>query len=254
MTSLSSLTQKLAEQTKGKAIIHRKTASTNDDAKTLALSGAPHGTVVIALSQTKGRGRLGRVFSSKRGGLYLSFLVRNQHKADPVKLTLTAAVATARAIEGLTDLSVGIKWVNDLHIQGKKCCGILVEGVYDGVSPLPVAAVVGIGINLSNPLPKELEQIATSLQKEGAPVAHSDMAEALIKELAEGFAENAPFPIKEYRLRSVTVGKTVTVHTPSESYDAKAIGILDDGSLLVEAKGEERILCAGEVTLHSTNL
>ena len=250
MTTLTTIASTLHDVSGGKVIVKSKTASTNDDAKVLALQGAPHGSLAVALSQTKGRGRLGRSFSSKSGGLYLSFLVKGTAATDPAKLTLTAAVATARAIESLTSLSVGIKWVNDLHIHGKKCCGILVEGVYDGVSPLPVGAVVGIGINLSNPLPKELREIASSLKDEGASVAFLDMAVALTKELIASFEENAPFPIEEYRRRSVLTGKTVTVHSIDESYQAQVRGIDDDGSLLVLYQGETRRLSAGEVTLH----
>lgn len=250
MTTLSTIASALRDAGGGKVILKSKTASTNDDAKALALQGAPHGSLVAALSQTQGRGRLGRGFSSKKGGLYLSFLVRGTAATDPAKLTLTAAVAAARAIESLTPLSVGIKWVNDLHIAGKKCCGILVEGVYDGLSTMPVGAVVGIGINLSNPLPKELKDIATSLKSQGATVSFSEMAVALTKALVASFEENAPFPIEEYRRRSVLTGKTVTVHTPNESYEAKVEGIADDGGLLVSCQGNTRVLSAGEVTLH----
>ena len=250
MTTLSTIASALCDISGGKVILKSKTASTNDDAKVLALKGAPHGSLAVALAQTKGRGRLGRGFSSKKGGLYLSFLVRGSAATDPAKLTLTAAVATARAIESLAPLSVGIKWVNDLHIAGKKCCGILVEGVYDGLSTMPVGAVVGIGINLSNPLPKELTDIATSLKNQGATVSFSEMAVALTKELIASFEENAPFPIEEYRRRSVLTGKTVTVHSVDESYQAQVQGIDDDGSLLVLYQGETRRLSAGEVTLH----
>ena len=251
MNDLSLLESKLTPYTKGIVVVKSQTASTNDDAKALALSGAPHGSVVVSLSQTNGRGRLGRVFSSENGGLYFSFIVKGNLPQNPALLTITSAVATAEAIEELTHLSVGIKWVNDLWLQGKKCCGILAEGIYDGVSPRPIGAVVGIGINLSNPLPEELSAIATSLSDLGKSVSVEQMAVALLKKLTLYFEGEPILPISAYRRRSVLSGKTVMVHTPTESYQAKVLQITDDGGLMVEKDGCPLVLSAGEVTLHT---
>ena len=227
------------------------TCSTNDDLKKLALEGAPHGTVVMALSQSQGRGRLGRVFSSEEGGVYVSYLVRNPLSHDAVHLTVSAAVAAARALEYVSGVCVGIKWVNDLFFYGKKCGGILVEGVYDGESPSLACAVIGIGINLYNPLPEELKNIAISVKEAGGNWENGAiLAAQLVKELGKLTQIDAPLPIEEYRARSILIGKKVDVVTPCTTYEAEVISILDDASLKVRvATGEEIRLGAGEVRL-----
>ena len=103
--------------------------STNDEAKALLLRGAPHGAAVLAFSQTGGRGRLNREFSSTQGGLYLSFIYKKPMPTQIAALTFTAALACADAIESLCSVKVGLKWVNDLFVAGKKVGGILTEGV-----------------------------------------------------------------------------------------------------------------------------
>ena len=250
MQNLLQIEAALQSVAEGRVTVLPETDSTNNNAKTLALSGAPNGSVVLALSQTSGRGRLGRAFSSQEGGLYFSFIVKGSKAQNPAHLTVCAAIAAAHAIESLCSLSVGIKWVNDLHINGKKCAGILVEGVYDGEHPLPVAAVVGIGINVSNPLPPEFTSIATSLAKEGAEVSLTDLAKALTTALTSAL-QDPQCPIEEYRRRSVLLKKTVLVHTPIESYPALVLGITDEGALRVKRGEKEVILQAGEVTLHN---
>ena len=104
----------------------KKIDSTNIYAKNLAKNGADEGTVLIAREQTDGKGRLGRTFSSKRGGLYFSVILRPKNTLnDTVFITTAAAVAAARAIESVADKKCEIKWVNDIYITGKKVCGIL---------------------------------------------------------------------------------------------------------------------------------
>jgi len=119
--------------------------STNTTAKELAAAGASEGTVVIARRQTAGRGRLGRSFSSPEGGVYMSLILRPAADTDPGLVTSCGAVAVARAIRRQCDLPVGIKWVNDLFIHGRKVCGILAEGVLDPTGGL-TAIVLGLGI------------------------------------------------------------------------------------------------------------
>lgn len=227
-----------------------ETRSTNDDLRRLCLDGAPHGAAVLAEKQTGGRGRMGRAFASEKGGVYLSYLVRGERAADPAALTITAAVAVGDAIADATGLKCGIKWVNDLLLDGKKCCGILAEGVYDGNTPLPCGAIVGVGINVANTLPPSLSEIATTLTAAaGHPVAPVKVARALLCRMKEHFAPEAPFPIDVYTARCVTVGHTVTVQKGDETFSAEAVGIAPDGALLLRRDGREETLGWGEIRL-----
>ena len=143
------------------------TDSTNNVAMVLARENAPAGTLVVAESQSAGRGRLSRQWLSPAGcGLYVSFLLRPQlDVADLPKLTLAAGVALCRAVSRASGVRVQLKWPNDLLLQGRKCGGILTEAtgvVGDG----PVAVILGIGINVNTPresFPEELRERATSL-------------------------------------------------------------------------------------------
>ena len=96
-----------------------ETQSTNTDLKALAGEGAPLGTVIIAESQSGGRGRMGRSFSSRKGGLYMSLLLPLENPEEVGLVTTFAAVAAARAIERLAPIDVKIKWVNDIFLDGK---------------------------------------------------------------------------------------------------------------------------------------
>lgn len=143
------------------------TDSTNTVAMALAREGSPAGTLVVAESQSAGRGRLDRQWLSPSGcGLYVSFILRPQLEvADLPKLTLAAGLALCRAVIATTATPVQLKWPNDLLLHGKKCGGILTETeglMGDG----PVAVILGIGLNVNTPvslLPAELQDKATSL-------------------------------------------------------------------------------------------
>ena len=125
--------------------------SSNQTAKQLALSGAPHGTLVLTGQQAAGRGRMGRKFESPAGkGVYLSLILRADiSAADAQAVTVSAAVAVCRAVKKLCGLELSIKWVNDLYYHGKKVCGILTEAGADLESGRLEWLVVGIGLNLT---------------------------------------------------------------------------------------------------------
>ncbi len=138
--------------------------STNDLAKQLAAQGAPEGAVVVAEAQTGGRGRLGREWNSPPGvGLYVSLVLRPM--LPPMELpqiTLTTAVAVVRAVRRVAGVAPGIKWPNDLLLDGKKLGGILTE--METESDRIRHVVVGLGLNVNNPeFPPELAATATSL-------------------------------------------------------------------------------------------
>ena len=135
--------------------------STNDYARELALAGAVHGTVVLAESQTAGRGRQGRSWIAPPGSaLTLSALLRLDRDRLAL-LPLAAAVATCEACEAVCEVEARIKWPNDVWLDGRKAAGILIEA-----RPQEGWAVVGIGLNVNTAqqFPAELEGIATSLR------------------------------------------------------------------------------------------
>ena len=231
--------------------------SSNLTAKQLALTGAPHGTLVLTSQQTSGRGRLGRRFESPAGkGVYASLLLRPAlSAADAQTVTIGAAVAVARAVKTLCGLELGIKWVNDLYYQGKKVCGILTEAGTDIESGQLEWLVVGIGLNLTTTAadwPEELSRTAGSLFPGGpSPVSRAALAGAIAREL---LALCPAFDcLDEYRTRCFVPGHWVTVCTGTETYAAKALFIDDAGQLVVEREGSRiEALRHGEVSIRPT--
>ena len=242
----------------GKAKEYRVTVfdridSTNLYLKGEAAKGAKDGTVAIAASQSKGRGRLGRRFISDKGGLYMSLLIRPDMSAEKsLFITTAAAVAVCRAIEKESSLTAGIKWVNDIFINGKKVCGILTEGASDFESGRLEYAVVGIGINVEEPkgsFDSEIAGIAVSLYGKHSPDnAKNRLAAAVLNELAKVLSEpDNKNTADEYRRRSVVIGKRVNINSENgiisatvEDIDDDAAIILktDDGKLLRKTSGE----------------
>ena len=139
--------------------------STNTALKELAKKGAPEGYLLSASSQTRGRGRLNRIFFSPKGtGLYCSLLLRPEIALPSYALTCLSAVALCETIESY-GIACGIKWVNDVYVNGKKAAGILVESAIDPDGRIRYA-VIGIGVNLFQPtggFPEEIREKAGSV-------------------------------------------------------------------------------------------
>ncbi len=233
-------------------IIHiSETASTNSDMKRLASEGAKEGTVLIADSQTAGRGRLGRQFFSPRGtGCYMSILLRPSFSAEKVKLiTPMAAVAVCEAIEAVTEKKAEIKWVNDIFIDGKKVAGILTEGSFAGGEIDFV--VVGVGMNLSEPqggFPQEIENIAGAI---GAEEKRDEIIQEFLWRFFRYYQaiESGSF-IPEYRRRLFILGREITVYGADAAYQAKAIDIDGMCGLVIETKdGQTQVLSSGEISI-----
>ena len=231
--------------------------STNNVLKQRAAEGAPHGLVVVAREQTGGRGRMGRSFESPKGkGLYFSVLLRPDClPAEAVDLTSWIAVAVCRAIENHTGLRAGIKWTNDVLLEGKKVCGILTEMQTSGSSLDWVVA--GIGINLDHQegdLSPQVAAIATSLGGHmPSPPTAEELTAALIGELnemAEGFPGEKMNWLAEYRRRCVTLGREVEVRRGSRVRFGRALALDDDFRLVVEFEnGVAEALDGGEVSV-----
>ena len=235
--------------------IHAQIDSTNTRAKELAAQGAPHGTTVLALRQSAGRGRFGRNFYSPQdSGLYISFILRPEISADrAVMLTTMAAVAVARTMEKLAGVEAHVKWVNDVYLGTKKACGILCEAGLDFESGKMQYVVAGIGVNVGPmDFPEELRDIATSVSNEcGERIHRGRFCAELINELNALYPqlENGAF-MAEYRSRSNVIGRDVFVLRGSERYPAHVVDIDDEGSLVVcRPDGRQETLHSGEISL-----
>ncbi len=232
--------------------VHDSLESTNTYARTLAEAGCLDGTVVLARTQTAGRGRFDRRFHSPLDcGMYLSLVVRPACDAEQSPyLTTAAAVAVAEAVEHITGCEVGIKWVNDLWMSGKKVCGILTEGAVDEHGRLRYA-VIGIGLNIrATSFPEELADLVTSLEGETGEIY--DIAEVTSEVLACLFKQFAHFTdhthLAAYRVRSVLNGKRVAVTRGNETFEGVVSGIDDNGALLLARNdGTQIAVSSGEV-------
>ena len=226
--------------------------STNTEAKRRVIDGAEEGTVIIADSQTSGRGRLGRSFFSPRGsGIYLSFILKPKMSAEK-SLAITAAVAVAvcMAIEKITGKKPMIKWVNDLYLDGKKICGILTEAVSGLETGNIDAVVIGIGINCTTVFNGDLKQKAGSLFDVNSDAVRNKLAAELINRLYNliDMLSGNDF-MQEYRKRSIILGKEITIcNEPESLYTVEDIG--DSGELVLKGRnGEKRVLNTGEVSI-----
>ena len=255
--------ERIADQTRSSMFgrsfrYHDEIESTNLEAKSLAAAGAPQGTVVIAESQTAGRGRLGRRWTSPAGkGLLFSVILRPPvAMVDAHLLTLVAAVATAEAIEELTPVRPLIKWPNDLYIDDRKAGGILLEvvGEQDAIEWI----VVGIGLNVNTEyaeLPVALRRTAVSLKMAaGRPIDRSDLLAAILMQLERHYLhavrEGFQHTLSGFRQRDYLEKRSVSVQTRQGQLIGQAVGIDDQGALLVQLPHRHiRRFHAGDVTL-----
>jgi BirA family transcriptional regulator, biotin operon repressor / biotin---[acetyl-CoA-carboxylase] ligase len=234
----------------GGPVVHLSvTASTNDHARELAAAGAPHGTVVLAEEQTAGRGRQGRSWVAPRGrALTLSIVLRLDTPALEL-LSLSAAVAVCEACERVASVACGIKWPNDVLIDGRKVAGILVEA-----RPQEGWAVLGIGLNVDTEkveLDPEIRATATSLRiASDRRVDREAALRALLEHLVQRLGTAADSLLSAYRERDALYGNAIAWSDRDGVLEGKAEGIDEDGNLVVStADGERRALTAGEVHL-----
>lgn len=230
---------------------HQTIPSTNDRARVLAQEGAPHFSLVVAEAQSQGRGRFSRRFYSPSGtGLYCSLILRPTCDISYLtRLTPLAAVAVADAIVHLTGTEVGVKWVNDLWLGGKKICGILTEGAIDPNGGLAYA-VVGIGINVgATAFPQDLATIATDIETQtGVKVPlHKLLCEVLscLKTRLEEL-ETGAF-LATYRRLSVLDGKEVTIYRGGTYLHGVVRGIGENGELILASDGKDIPITSGEI-------
>jgi len=229
--------------------------STNDLAKELAARGAPEGALVVAEAQTGGRGRLGRSWDSPPGaGLYVSLILRPPlPPTEMPQITLTTAVAAARALRRVTGATPGIKWPNDLLLAGKKVGGILTE--METESDQIRHLVVGLGLNVNNPaFPAGLEPIATSLLlATGREHSRLNILQAWLEEFEELYerflAREFAAILEEWRSLTVTLRQRLTVRQGPVTIRGLALEVAPDGALLVQTESGEVVrVTSGEIT------
>jgi BirA family biotin operon repressor/biotin-[acetyl-CoA-carboxylase] ligase len=239
--------------------LYQQIGSTNDEARRLAQARAPEGLLVVAETQTAGRGRSGRRWLTPPGSaLAFSLVLRpNVPPAQAMRLTMLAALAVCEAIEQVAGVRVALKWPNDILVAGQKTAGILVESASraDGEPQLDYA-VLGIGINVdAAPPAAEVDFPATALNLQAAhPVDRLILLRAILKELEAGYAALAvPDPTAlhaAWAARLVWLGQRVVVHTAGGQVAGEAEGADADGALLVRVASGERVrVLAGDVRL-----
>jgi BirA family transcriptional regulator, biotin operon repressor / biotin---[acetyl-CoA-carboxylase] ligase len=255
---LNSIRQRLAGQRLGTEFHYfSEIDSTNSYARRLAEQGAREGQLVIADSQTNGRGRLGRHWVSPPNvNLYISFVLRPKlPPARAPQITLMAAVALAETLQSFLPIPASIKWPNDITVNGKKLAGILTE-VNCGSESVEFV-ILGIGVNVNYPvdlMPEEIRQRATSVLVERQnKVSREDLLWRLIQDMERcygeieenGFAPLAPRWEAYFGWR----GQRVRVELLDQVMFGKARGIDHDGALLLEDDhgGLQRVI-AGDVT------
>lgn len=218
-----------------KTTIFDTLSSTNDYCETHEFG---EDTAIIAREQTGGKGTKGRSFSSPRGGVYLSLVRYYPCKAEnSFSLMIASCMAVVKTLE-LFGVSAGVKWPNDVFLNGKKISGILIKNSFEGENVKK--SITGIGVNVNNDIPKDLADIAINLKSVVGEVDIDEFYKRLIENLY------ADYSVDEYRSRNIVLGKEITVIKNGESRKAVAEDIAADGSLVL--KGGERLFY-GEVTI-----
>jgi BirA family biotin operon repressor/biotin-[acetyl-CoA-carboxylase] ligase len=238
--------------------VFEQTTSTNDVIEKLAHDGVKEGVVVFAESQTKGRGRLGRAWTSPlRKGLWFSVLLRpDLRPQETTQLTVAAATALWRAIHNETGLRPEIKWPNDLLLRGRKVTGILTELTAELDRVKHVILGIGVDVNLNaGDFPSELRKLATSLKIEsGKLVSRSDLAVEILRELDRAYARvcagDFAAVADEWEEHCTTLGRNVTIQIGDRRIRGRAESLSEDGALLLRTEhGHLERITGGDVTV-----
>lgn len=244
---LNSIRSTLATTSLGHALyLHQNLTSTNREALSLARTGAPHGTVVVAESQSGGYGRHGRAWFSPPGlNIYCSVIVRGMGQSLSLSqwlswVPLVSALAVTEAVQQTAAVSLSLKWPNDLLLHERKVGGILCESSFATTND-PVV-IIGIGLNVNVPsasFPEELRPIATSLlEASRQPIDRNRLMAQLLLELEHCLDElrsSGPIRLRQaYAAHCATLGRQVRVLFTNEQ---PIVGIAEalsaDGALQV---------------------
>lgn len=237
--------------------------STNICIEELAGAGAREGTCVVAFKQLHGQGRSGRSFYSPDGGnLYMSVLLRPHDAKQAERITVAAAVATTDAIRDKLGIDTGIKWVNDIILDGRKVSGMVAQAHNYGTDDFYVVLGIGINIYESPDIPKDIENVYGSLMgrkcDEGAEAARNfaiGLAREIIKDFSlyyDDFEGNGC--AARYRQRSVVIGRDVSYICGNDTISARVVDIDDDGGIVLEEGGVRRTYRDGEIRIRLTGV
>ncbi len=199
--------------------------------------------MVFADEQTDGRGTKGRSFVSDTGGVYVSVMRRPENfpASDAFKIMIDSCVAVCRTLQAL-GVSPVIRWANDVLVGGKKICGTLIENTFSGGRI--TRSIVGIGLNVNNRLPDELGNTATTLCKATGEEHNIEKIRAI---LAENLQRE--FSADDYRSYINWFGERVTLSAADGVSSAVALGVEDDGRLIVRENGRIKKISSAEVSL-----
>lgn len=237
-----------------RTLYYPRLTSTMDIAKQEAQKGASEGTVVITGEQTAGRARLQRAWLTPKGNVALSVILYPSLAHLP-SLIMLASLAVVHCIRTVTGLEPRIKWPNDVLINGKKTCGILIES--DVRSNIVHCAIIGIGINVAlRPADfPEIQTIATSLaQESGRDVSCLTVTRTLLVEIERLYLALVAGEslYEEWRDNLMTLGQEVRVQSGKTTYEGVAESVARDGSLhLRDKEGRLITVVAGDVTLRA---
>lgn len=239
----------------GRNIIHFDTIdSTNTYAKSIGYDSCD-GTVVISEEQTSGRGRIGRLWHSKKHeGIWMSIILKPD--ITPMEAPFITLIAGASVVKALSNLGIEsyIKWPNDLIINGKKVCGILTElsAEIERVNYI----VVGIGINVKSiEFDNEISKVATSIFKEGYEVTRVDIVKNILEEFEHLYKDyihggNKEAVLEICRNKSAVVGKKVYAIKGNQKEFVECLDINEDGNLIVKnEKGDVKEIMSGEISI-----
>lgn len=245
------LKEKLRNKIIGKKIYYfEETSSTNDEAKRLIKLGEGEGVVIIAERQGKGRGKLGRMWFSPQGGVYISVIIKPRiNPRELLPITFLGALSVARTIKGLAHLDGMVKWPNDIILRNKKVGGVLTEMSKGSV-------VVGIGVNINTGLSSfegELKELATSIKEElGKEVDTLKFLRVLLQEFDSLYgiflSKGSESIISEWKTLSEIIGSWIKVKKGKEEIEGKVLDVGSSGELIIRsARGRIIRLTSGNV-------
>ena len=210
--------------------------------------GEGQNLIVSAFRQSFGRGTKGRSFSSEKGGIYLSILTffEDFPASRAFEVMQNCAVAVCETLSNY-GIHACIKWPNDIYVQDKKICGILIENVFEKGKVR--SSLVGIGLNVYNPLPEELSGIATTMSK----VLSEEFTRCKVEEIRERLIDNL-FKEKSnlaalYRSYIGYVGEEIGILTGDKRIPAILVSVTEEGGLRVRTKNGEEVFYSAEVSL-----
>ncbi len=230
--------------------------STNNELKRLHMTTAFNSALAISEEQTAGKGRRGRLWSSDKGdGLWMSMLLKPE--IVPVQapmLTLVAGLAVCEAIEEITGKEPGIKWPNDIVLDGRKVCGILTEMSAEIESVNYVVIGTGINVNQAS-FDDEIKDMAVSIREmTGRVMDRIELLTAFVRHFKKRYGQfletkNLIGMIEDYQKRCVNVDKPVKILWPDRTVEGKGLAISPNGELVVEVDGEIQKISSGEVSV-----